>query len=156
MRHNIMLRTVKIHHSQCMTELLMLCFKQESHSFQTFWNVPQLKTILGTRNTAFYGILLGEDIFSFAMALMKPLAWQMKALPLFEIILYITAYRLQNTQPCVKKTLLMLTNLQLKEPQEVSSVFCHWEKWWCIQHYWQLQYFWKDLTLQSLKRAYCI
>lgn len=28
----------------------------------------------------------------------------MKALPLFEIILYITSYRLQNTQPCVKKT----------------------------------------------------
>lgn len=34
---------------------------------------------------------------------MKPLAQQMKALPLFEIILYIAPYRLQNTQPGVKK-----------------------------------------------------
>lgn len=68
-------------------------------------------------------MLLREDIFSFTMALMKPLAQQMKALPLFEKLLYTTPYRLQNTQHVLKKSLLMLTNLQLKQPHDISSLF---------------------------------
>lgn len=66
-----MLRIVIVHYSQCMTELLMLCFKQESHNFQSFSNVPQLKTTLGTRNTAFHEVSVEESIFCFAMALIK-------------------------------------------------------------------------------------
>lgn len=67
-----MLRTVIVHYSQCMTELLMLCFKQENYNFPSFSNVPELKTTIGTRNTAFYEVAVKESIFCFAVALIKP------------------------------------------------------------------------------------
>lgn len=73
MRHNIMLRTVTVHYSQCMTELLMYALSKKA-TISKFSNVPWLKTTLGTRNTAFHEVSVEEGIFCFTITLIEPLA----------------------------------------------------------------------------------